>query len=526
MDQLPEDSFSLRGEVLSTLATDYYRLGQFDHALEYAQLDLALSEKSGMQEALSSSLNNLAAICSTLGRYEQAEDYLKRGIQIEEELGRNDKLAIRLGMLCEVYTLQGKMEEGLPLVKRALEIERAEGREDKAAVRMSQLGNALAHLQRYQEAEPYLSEALQLLTEYKNYSSLCLTGLALGETQHALGKTQEAEHSLLQTIQLAQQLEQRHTLMMAYLELARVYHDRNDNDDAYHYQELYVSLKDSISTEQVHQQISDLQVRYETAQDKLQLAEKEATIQRQKLITTAGIILLVILLIALAFVVLSLRVKKRMLILRDQLMRIISHDLKNPALALQRSLHILRDHYDSFEASDIQQEITRMADSSDAQVGLLENLLTWARIQTQRLEIKPINLDLNSVVEEVVQQHREQAAVKDITINTPDSQQPAFAVADRQTVCTIVRNLLSNAIKFSDTKSEIQIRTKGNILYIIDHGVGMNASASSTPGTMGEKGTGLGLELVDSLVKMNHASMEITSLQGEGTTVTLTFPKN
>lgn len=499
-------------------------MGQFDHALEYAQQDLALSEKSGMQEALSSSLNNLAAICSTLGRYEQAEDYLKRGIQIEEQLGRNDKLAIRLGMLCEVYTLQGREEEGVPLAKRALEIERAEGREDKAAVRMSQLGNALAHLKRYEEAEPYLNEAFQLLTKYKNYTSLCLTGLALGETHHALGKTQNAERILLQTIHLAQQLEQRHTLMMAYLELARVCHDTGNNDDAYHYQELYVALKDSISTEQVHQQISDLQVRYETAQDKLQLAEKEATIQRQRLITTAGIILLVILFVALAFVAQSLRVKKRMLLLRDKLMSIISHDLKNPALALQRSLHILQEHYDGFDAGDIQQEITRMAESSDAQVGLLENLLTWARVQTKRLELIPINLDLNSVIEEVVQQHREQAAVKEITITTPNVKEPALAMADRQTACTILRNLLDNAIKFSDIQSEIQVCAKENTLYVIDHGVGMDSSAKSTRGTMGEKGTGLGLELVKNLVKMNHASMKITSRQGEGTIVAVTFP--
>lgn len=523
MNSVPKDSTTLLSDILSTLTNDYYRLGQIDKALEYGERCLANDEQSGSEENLSSSLNNLAAICSTIGRHEQAEQYLKRCIQIEERLGRNDKLAIRLGMLCEVYTLQNRLEEALPLAQRALELDKKDGREEKMAVRMSQLGNTLAHLKRYKEAEPYLRDASQLLTKYENYSSLCLNNLALGEALHAMGNIPEAETTLKATVSIAQKIKQRHTLMMAYMELARLSHDKHDDTEAYRYQELFIELKDSISTEQVHKQISDLQVRYESAQDKLQLAEQEATIQRNHLIVGAGCVLLVMLLIALAVVFNSLYVKKRMLALRDQLMRIVSHDLKNPALASQRNLHMMLDHYDSLSASDIREELTHMAESSDAQVDLLYNLLTWAQVNSMRLELHPLQLDLNSVVEEVVSQHRQQASVKGISIVEEKSAGPMIVTADRPTVCTILRNLLSNAIKFSNSGSEITVTVGGNAITVEDHGVGITDEGIHTIGTAGERGTGMGMQLVETLAKRNNASVSLESHKGKGTKVKISF---
>lgn len=523
LDKIPKDSTTLLSDILSTLTNDYYRLGQIDKALEYGERCLTNDEKSGSEENLSSSLNNLAAICATIGRHEQAEEYLKRGIQIEERLGRNDKLAIRLGMLCEVYTHLGRLEEALPLAQRALELNKKDGLEEKVAVRMSQLGNTLSHMKRYKEAEPYLRDASQLLTKYENYSSLCLNNLALGEALHAMGNISEAETILKANVNLAQRIRQRHTLMLCYMELARLSHDKHDDTEAYHYQGLFIELKDSISTEQVHQQISDLQVRYKSAQDKLLLAEQEATIQRNHLIVVAGCVLLVMLLIALAVVFNSLHVKKRMLTLRDKLMRIVSHDLKNPALAAQRNLHMMINHFDSLSSDDIREELMRMAESSDAQVDLLYNLLTWAQLNSMRLELHPLQLDLNSVVEEVVAQHQQQASVKGISIVEEKSAEPMIVTADRPTVCTIVRNVLNNAIKFSNTGSEIRVSACDNAIIVEDHGVGMTEEGVRTIGTAGERGTGLGMQLVETLSKCNNARVSIESQKGKGTKVKISF---
>lgn len=525
LKSVPQDSTDVLSNVLSTLANDYYRLGQFDKALEYGQRNLDIDEKSGNEEQLSSSLNNLAAICSTIGRYEQAEEYLQRCIEIEERLGHEDKLAIRLGMLGEVYTLQDRAEEALPLIRRALDLEQKNGREDKAAIRMSQLGNALVHLQRYQEAEPYLRQAVELLTKHQNYTSLCLSLLPLGQVERYLGNPDKAEQTLMQSVHIAQQIGQRHTRMTGYRELAHIYNEMGRYKQAYSYLDAYTQLKDSISTEQVHQQISELQVRYETAQKELELANQKAINERQKLITWAVCILLALTLVALVAVLHALMIKKRMIRLRDEFHRIISHDLKNPTKAIQENLHLIFRHYGTLSPEDLHTQIGQLAEAADAQATLLVDLLTWSQLQTRKLVLNPIQMDLNSVVRDVLAQHAMQASTKGITLQFPTAGTPAFVMADRQTVSTILRNLINNAIKYSRQGGTIEVETAPGQLRVIDHGCGMDLRQRILQkGTAGEMGTGIGLQLVRTLIKMNKGTLSIQSRVGEGTQATITLP--
>lgn len=527
LETVPKDSTDLLADVLSTLANDYYRLGQFDKALEYGKRNLALDEESGKEEKLSSSLNNLAAICSTIGRYEQAEEYLLRCIEIEERLGRDDKLAIRLGMLCEVYTLQERTEEALPLARRALELEQKAGREDKAAIRMSQLGNALVHLQRFQEAEPYLRQAVGLLVKHQNYSSLSLSLLALGQVDRNLGNPAKAEQTLKQSVHIAQQIGQRHTRMSAYRELARLYDEMRRPDQAYHYLDAYIQLKDSISTEQVHQQISELQVRYETARKELELANQKSINERQRIITWTVCFLLLLTVIALVAVLHSLLIKKRIIRLRDEFHRIISHDLKNPTKAIQDNLHLIYRYYGQLSQEEVHTQIGQLAEAADAQSMLLADLLTWSQLQTHRLVLNPIRMDLNSVVSDVLSQHAMQASTKGITLSFPTSSTPAFVFADRQTVSTILRNLISNAIKYSRQDGTIEVVTEHGQLCVTDHGCGMDPRLQTPQkGTAGETGTGIGLHLVRTLIKLNKGTFAVKSQVGEGTQITVTFPSS
>lgn len=522
--KVPRDSVDTLCDIYSHLSIDYLRLSNFDEALKYGKMCLELDEKSGNEENISISLNNLAGICLTVKRYTLAEEYLKKGIEIEKRLGNEDKLAVRLGMLCEVYTKTKRFDEATELAQQALALDRKGGREDKVAIRLSQLGSALTLNKQWSKAEPCLEEAYTLLQKYDNNASLCITTLFLGMSKLGLGKLNEAEKMLTQSLEIANKTGQREKRMGAFRELSRLYAKKNDFTKASRYLEAYITLNDSLQTETVNQQISDLQVRYETGQKELQLARQETVIQRQQLIAIGVSMLVVILLIALIFVYNSLRLKKRTLRLRDELMRIISHDLKNPALANQHSLHLLNKYSGSMKQEELNEELRQLCESADAQVGLLYNLLTWAQLQTDRLQYKPISMDLNSIVEEVVTQHSNQAAAKGITLKTETSPS-AIVTADRQMACTILRNLLSNAIKFSPKGSTIEIITSGCTLTVNDHGVGMDNDTASTIGTAGESGTGVGMGLVRTLAKKNKATLTIESYINKGTRVDVTFPK-
>jgi signal transduction histidine kinase len=105
-------------------------------------------------------------------------------------------------------------------------------------------------------------------------------------------------------------------------------------------------------------------------------------------------------------------------------------------------------------------------------------------------------------------------------------------------LATVLRNLVGNSIKFTPAGGGITIAcekgTDGRfVIHVRDSGVGMSQQAIdnlfridrrvTTPGTAGEKGSGLGLLLCRDLVERMGARMEVASKVGEGTAFSLVF---
>lgn len=523
IEQIPADSAETLSEVYATLTTNYYRLGQYERALSYGRRGLSLDEQLGQKENLSSTLSNLAAICMANGRFDEAEGYLLRSILIEKELDRKDKLAIRLGLLSENYSQAGRLEEALERAQQALDLDRENGREDKVAIRLAQMGETLVNMCRFSEAEPLLKEAVELHRKYQNLPSLALTLVSLGTTTRALFHTKEAEAYLNECIDIAERIDYNQARLAAYMELARMYNTAKD-PRAFDYLSRFMNLKDSLTDEQVQQQISDLKIQYETHEKEQEIALQEATISRQRLLYIGLAILLTLAIAALFFAFRMLRLKEQNMRLKDRFMQLISHDLKNPAIAQQRNLHGLLRCHQALEPAEMNEQLMQMAQASDAQVDLLYDLLDWAGLQTGRLKYEPIQLDLLSLAQKAIDQHSSQAKLKHISLCLNCETKDHLVKADRQMVSTILRNVLSNAIKFSPAEGRIEVTVDGHTVTVQDHGVGFDPTQlKQQTGTDGEEGTSLGLGLAHKLAQINHAKLDITSKKEVGTTVKLTF---
>lgn len=223
---------------------------------------------------------------------------------------------------------------------------------------------------------------------------------------------------------------------------------------------------------------------------------------------------------------------------KDRLYSIIAHDIKSPFSNISMLISTLAEGYlepGSEEYDEILQSINR---STQETYALLENLLQWTRSQTGDLETDPEILNLKELADRAFSFSELNAKNKHIDLQV-QMEDTLPVHADRNMMQSVIQNLVGNAIKFTPEGGSVCIKGKQEgeqvIFQVQDTGVGIpeenmkklfvDRGQLTTRGTNDEKGSGLGLLLVQSFVEQNGGQVDAESKPGKGTTFTLTFPK-
>jgi signal transduction histidine kinase/ligand-binding sensor domain-containing protein len=222
---------------------------------------------------------------------------------------------------------------------------------------------------------------------------------------------------------------------------------------------------------------------------------------------------------------------------KNKLFSIISHDLRSPFHIILGFQSLLVRKYNEFSDNERLKMLRQLNSTSNQVYYLLENLLNWAKIQTSSIKHTPVRFNLKNVILRKSDLYWDIADVKGIVINQ-EIPEELFAFADVALLETAVRNLINNAIKFTPTGGSILIRARESqnmiTISIIDSGVGMTANqvealfnieqTQSRYGTIGEKGSGLGLVLCKEFVEKNGGTITVVSQPGQGSSFIFTVP--
>jgi len=222
---------------------------------------------------------------------------------------------------------------------------------------------------------------------------------------------------------------------------------------------------------------------------------------------------------------------------KDKFFSIIAHDLKNPFTSILGFSNLILGNKSKFSEEDIINFVTQISDSAKNTFKLLENLLTWSRSQTGKLEYYPIVLNINSIICNSKSLIQYIAQGKNITIEF-DVEKNIEVFADENMINTVIRNLLSNAVKYTHKGGKIVLKAVSQnnqlLIEISDNGVGIPpqkieklfkiSEKVSTLGTENEAGTGLGLLLCKEFVEKNGGKIWVESTQNIGSKFFFTLP--
>ncbi len=223
---------------------------------------------------------------------------------------------------------------------------------------------------------------------------------------------------------------------------------------------------------------------------------------------------------------------------KDKFFSIISHDLRSPLSTLLGFAQLLSEHIRTAPIDQVSGYADNVRNSAERLNALLENLLSWSRLQRGVMEHCPEDIALHELIEDNLALFASKAESKHIRLSSAIAED-VRVYADYNMVNTVVRNLLSNALKFSRAGDSIRLSATVSDrhveIVVADTGPGIPADAlpklfrsdahHTSLGTAGETGTGLGLLLCQDMVEKNSGSIWVESEAGNGATFRFTLPK-
>jgi PAS domain S-box-containing protein len=223
---------------------------------------------------------------------------------------------------------------------------------------------------------------------------------------------------------------------------------------------------------------------------------------------------------------------------KDKFFSIIAHDLRSPFQGLLGVSNLLITEADNLSKEEIKEFAMLLNNSLNNQFRLLEDLLSWARIQSGKMKFEPITLNALEETYNVLQMFKTNLKSKNIDtkINVGED---VTVFADKDMFYLLLRNLISNAIKFTNPGGLIEINASiegENVVFEVkDNGIGIEEedvdklfklnSHYSTEGTHNEVGTGLGLVLCKEITDRHKGKIWVESAAGSGSSFMFTLPK-
>ncbi|HZR95125.1 MAG TPA: PAS domain-containing sensor histidine kinase [Gaiellaceae bacterium] len=222
--------------------------------------------------------------------------------------------------------------------------------------------------------------------------------------------------------------------------------------------------------------------------------------------------------------------------LKDELISVVSHDLRTPLTSIMGYLELAVDEADDALPDACRDYLAVARRNAERLHRLVEDLLFVSRVQSGRgaLDLEP--LDVGRLVRDAVENALPAASSASIVLSSRcDSD--VEAVVDGHRVTEAVENLLSNALKFTPQGGRVDVRVVAEpdavVIRVADTGVGVPPEDVEhlfdrffrASGTDGVPGAGLGLSIVKAIVDAHGGSVGVASEPGEGTTFELRLPR-
>lgn len=229
-----------------------------------------------------------------------------------------------------------------------------------------------------------------------------------------------------------------------------------------------------------------------------------------------------------------LRAAERASSTRQDILTIVSHELKNPLTGISLSADVLLRHAPDAERRKGRAQVERIKRGVAHMRHLIDDLLDFSSLESGRLTVAPRPTAVGAIIDEAIELLSPLAADKQITLEA-SVPTPIAASCDRHRVLQVLSNLLGNAIKFTPEGGRIKVQAvavdSAVQLTVHDNGPGLSKQVMRhlferywQAKETASKGQGLGLFIAKGIVEAQGGAIWVESHPNQGTAFHFTLP--
>ncbi len=525
-----------RVDALNEASSVHYK------ALQYSELySDSTSYTARKQKTIA--LNGIGNISLVLEFYDKAEKSFRECIKIEEMLGSNIGLAINYANIGSIYEVNNITDSAFHYYNLSLQHNIKANSQIGISLCNNYIGKLYEKSGDLAKAKEHYIKGYENIKNHRDVWHKLVLHISIARIDIKEGKYSDGARNLEQAYKYAVEIASPEHLAAIYKLWAEYYEKTGNIELAIENLKKSHEYADAGSKNKEQESLMQSNVNFVTELSKEHAELQVAIIEQHKKMGRLLFVIVALCVLALIMVVciLSLvRSRNRKLvetnILKDNFVKVISHDIKNPLISQRNILELMINNLEYLKTNDIRTHCDDLLRSSSSLLEMLYNLLNWSHIESKTIRYNPINVDILTIIGEVRDMYYISFAEKRIKLEV-ECPQNTIANGDYNMISTIIRNLVNNALKYSHIDSSILIsviehNNKMLRVTVRDYGVGIKQDTLSKlfklnavkteNGTAGELGTGLGLIIVKLMVEMNGGEVSIESEEGKGTAISFT----
>lgn len=222
--------------------------------------------------------------------------------------------------------------------------------------------------------------------------------------------------------------------------------------------------------------------------------------------------------------------------LKDKFVALVSHDLRGPIGNIKCALEFMSDADDDELSVENREELSRnLIKTAGELIETIDSLLDVSRLQSGNVELSRTSFDTRDLICSQLKNFEGLAAGKGVSLanNIPEN---ITLFGDRILIGEVIKNLISNALKFCSDGDSVKVYMAENpdTIIVEDSGGGIcdaiirdlfkHDVKTSTNGTAGERGTGLGLPYCRDIMDIHGGKLSVESIEGKGSSFYMKLP--